>query len=208
MEKNNLITEQLNEKVYSVDSGNSKENITEILYYFFDEIIKRKQSSNGGLSAGLVVSGDRFAAKIGEDDGKSSHFCTSINLVRYLNDDDYFITSRGVGNISFYKEDLNTLFLTCIESRITAGDRELLMSFASNKGVLTEFQEDLLQSIVDVCKLLIDNGIIDDVCLGFRTGHIEYIVRNWNDDEYDKICAAINEERKRTALYNKVYGGK
>ena len=40
MEKNNLITEQLNEKVYSVDSGNSKENITEILYYFLTKLLK------------------------------------------------------------------------------------------------------------------------------------------------------------------------
>lgn len=210
MENNNLITDKLNEKVYSANSGDSKENITEILYYFLDELVKRKrkQSNIGGLSAGLVSSKDEFAAKVSENDGKSSHFLTSINLLKYLNGDDFYITERGVGNTSLYKDDLNKLFLSCIETRIMAGDRELLISFASNKEILSEFQEDILQSIVDSCKLLIDNEILDDVSLGFRTGQIDLRVSNWNGDEYKKMCDAINEERKRTALYNKVYGKK
>lgn len=210
MENNNLITDKLNEKVYSANSGDSKENITEILYYFLDELVKRKrkQSNIGGLSAGLVSSKDEFAAKVSENDGKSSHFLTSINLLKYLNGDDFYITERGVGNTSLYKDDLNKLFLSCIETRIMVGDRELLISFASNKEILSEFQEDILQSIVDSCKLLIDNEILDDVSLGFRTGQIDLRVSNWNGDEYKKMCDAINEERKRTALYNKVYGKK
>ena len=126
-----------------------------------------------------------------------------VNLVKYLNGDNFFITEKGVGNTSLYKNNLNDLFLSCIETRIMAGDRELLMSFASNKGVLSEFQEDLLQAIVDSCKLLIDNNILDDVSLGFRTGKIDLRVSNWNDEEYKKICEAIEEERRRTALYNK-----
>lgn len=207
MRANDVITEKLEEKIFSANSGNSKDNITEILYYFLDELVKRKrkQSNVGGLSAGLVCSKDHFAAKVNENDGKSSHFLTSVNLVKYLNGDNFFITEKGVGNTSLYKNNLNDLFLSCIETRIMAGDRELLMSFASNKGVLSEFQEDLLQAIVDSCKLLIDNNILDDVSLGFRTGKIDLRVSNWNDEEYKKICDAIEEERRRTALYNKVY---
>ena len=207
MRANDVITEKLEEKIFSANSGNSKDNITEILYYFLDELVKRKrkQSNVGGLSAGLVCSKDHFAAKVNENDGKSSHFLTSINLVKYLNGDNFFITEKGVGNTSLYKNNLNDLFLSCIETRIMAGDRELLMSFASNKGVLSEFQEDLLQAIVDSCKLLIDNNILDDVSLGFRTGKMDLRVSNWNDEEYKKICEAIEEERRRTALYNKVY---
>ena len=207
MRANDVITEKLEEKIFSANSGNSKDNITEILYYFLDELVKRKrkQSNVGGLSAGLVCSKDHFAAKVNENDGKSSHFLTSVNLVKYLNGDNFFITEKGVGNTSLYKNNLNDLFLSCIETRIMAGDRELLMSFASNKGVLSEFQEDLLQAIVDSCKLLIDNNILDDVSLGFRTGKIDLRVSNWNDEEYKKICEAIEEERRRTALYNKVY---
>lgn len=207
MRANDVITEKLEEKIFSANSGNSKDNITEILYYFLDELVKRKrkQSNVGGLSAGLVCSKDHFAAKVNENDGKSSHFLTSVNLVKYLNGDNFFITEKGVGNTSLYKNNLNDLFLSCIETRIMAGDRELLMSFASNKGVLSEFQEDLLQAIVDSCKLLIDNNILDDVSLGFRTGKMDLRVSNWNDEEYKKICDAIEEERRRTALYNKVY---
>ena len=207
MRANDVITEKLEEKIFSANSGNSKDNITEILYYFLDELVKRKrkQSNVGGLSAGLVCSKDHFAAKVNENDGKSSHFLTSVNLVKYLNGDNFFITEKGVGNTSLYKNNLNDLFLSCIETRIMAGDRELLMSFASNKGVLSEFQEDLLQAIVDSCKLLIDNNILDDVSLGFRTGKMDLRVSNWNDEEYKKICEAIEEERRRAALYNKVY---
>ena len=210
MKTKDLITEKMDEKIYSANSGDSKENITEILYCFLDELVKRKrkQSNIGGLSAGLVSSKDEFAAKVNENDGKSSHFLTSINLIKYLNGDDFYITERGVGNTALYKDDLNTLFLSCIETRIMAGDRELLISFASNKGVLSEFQEDLLQAIVDSCKLLIDNDILDDVSLGFRTGKIDFRVSSWDDDQYKNICEAIEEERRRTAVHNRVYGGK
>ena len=46
MENNNLITDKLNEKVYSANSGDSKENITEILYCFLDELVKRKRKQS------------------------------------------------------------------------------------------------------------------------------------------------------------------
>ena len=114
MRANDVITEKLEEKIFSANSGNSKYNITEILYYFLDELVKRKrkQSNVGGLSAGLVCSKDHFAAKVNENDGKSSHFLTSVNLVKYLNGDNFFITEKGVGNTSLYKNNLNDDFLT------------------------------------------------------------------------------------------------
>lgn len=67
---------------------------------------------------------------------------------------------------------------------------------------------NLQQAIVDSCKLLIDNDILDDVSLGFRTGKIDLRVSNWNDEQYKKISEAIEEERRRTTLHNRVYGGK
>ena len=84
MKTKDFITEKMDEKIYSANSGDSKENITEILYCFLDELVKRKrkQSNIGGLSAGLVSSKDEFAAKVNENDGKSSHFLTSINLIK------------------------------------------------------------------------------------------------------------------------------
>lgn len=67
---------------------------------------------------------------------------------------------------------------------------------------------NLQQAIVDSCKLLIDNDILDDESLGFRTGKIDLRVSNWNDEQYKKISEAIEEERRRTTLHNRVYGGK
>ena len=199
MELDNMITNKMNEKVYSADNSFTKENITEMIYYFFDEIVKRKRKSLsvGGLHAGLVASKDGFAAKVNEDDGKCSNFSTSINLVKYLNGEDFFITERALGTSKLYKKDLNELFLSCIDSRIVAGDRELLMSFISNKGELSEFQVDLLQAIADSCKLLVDNGILDDVNIGVRVGEIDLKIDKWDDEEYNRLCAAINSERKR-----------
>ena len=56
---------------------------------------------------------------------------------------------------------------------------------------------NLQQAIVDSCKLLIDNDILDDESLGFRTGKIDLRVSNWNDEQYKKISEAIEEERRR-----------
>ena len=75
METKDFITEKMDEKIYSANSGDSKENITEILYYFLDELVKRKrkQSNIGGLSAGLVSSKDEFAAKVRISDIAKEH---------------------------------------------------------------------------------------------------------------------------------------
>ena len=199
MELKDVITNEMKEKVYSTDSSISKEEITNILYYFFDEVVERKRRNvvEGGLLAGLVAAKDGFAAKINEGDGKCSHFSTSINLVKYLNGDDFFITDKGIGNTKLYRDALNELFIKCIESRIVAGDRELLMSFNSNKGALSEFQLDLLQSIADSCKLLIDNDILDDVNLGLRVGQIDLKIDKWDDEQYKLLTDAINTERSR-----------
>lgn len=64
MKTKEYITEKMDEKIYSANRGNSKENITEILYCFLDELVKRKrkQYNIGVLSAGLVSSKDEFAA--------------------------------------------------------------------------------------------------------------------------------------------------
>lgn len=205
MEMNNVITDKMDEKIYSANDTISKEDITHILYYFFDEVVKRKRRSlvEGGLHAGLVATKDGFAAKISEGDGKCSHFSTSINLVKFLKGDGFFITERGLGTTSLYKDALNDLFTSSIESRIVAGDRELLMSFVSNKGVLSEFQVDLLQSIADSCKLLIDNGILDDVSLGLRVGQTDLKIDNWDDKQYKLLCDTIDSERKRIPVTNR-----
>ena len=60
MKTKEYITEKMDEKIYSANRGNSKENITEILYCFLDEFVKRKrtQYNIGVLSAGLVSSKD------------------------------------------------------------------------------------------------------------------------------------------------------
>lgn len=45
METKDFITEKMDEKIYSANSGDSKENITEILYYFLDELVKEKENN-------------------------------------------------------------------------------------------------------------------------------------------------------------------
>ena len=199
MEMDNRVTEKMLEKVYSADDSFSKEDITHILYYFLDEVVKRKRKSlyEGGLHAGLVAAKNGFAAKINEGDGRCSHFSTSINLTKHIKGDNVYITERGLGNNSLYREDLNDLFTSCIEARIIAGDRDLLMSFVSNKNALSTFQVDLLQSIADSCKLLIDNDILDDISMGLRVGQMDIKIDRWNDDQYKLLCEAIDKERQR-----------
>lgn len=199
MENSNIIN-KMGEKIFSADNTISRDDITQILYYFFDEVVKRKRKKvyNGGLQAGLVVSKTSFAAKINENDGKNSHFSTSINLTKFLIDDDFYITEKGLGNTSLYRNAYNELFTSCIDSRIVAGDRELLMSFISNRGELSDFQVGLLRAIADSCKLLIDNGILDNVSIGVRVGNIDFKIDNWDDEHYKELCDKIDSEAKRT----------
>lgn len=196
--KDNFI-DKLNEKVYSARIGDSKEEIVQILYYFFDELVKRKRkkTSEGGLHAGLVIDQDSFGAKINEDDGKHSHLGTSINLVKYLNKDDYFITDKAIGNSKLYKDALNQLSTQSVESRIVAGDRKLVMTFVSNHNALTNFQLDILESIAFACKLLVDNAIYDDINIGFRVGKSELMISSWNEEAYRNILQLVEKERKR-----------
>ena len=192
-------TNKLNEQVYSAKVGDSKEDIIQILYYFFDELVKRKRKkiSEGGLHAGLVIEDDCFGAKINEGDGKHSHLGTSINLVKYLNGDDLFITDRAIGNSKLYKDALNQLYTQSIESRIVASDKKLLMTFVSNHNALTDFQLDILESVANTCKLLVDNEIYEDISIGFRVGNSELMINSWDEEQYENILKLVNKERKR-----------
>ena len=44
---NNMITNKTNEKIFSADNTFSNEQITQFLYYFFDEVVKRKNEKTG-----------------------------------------------------------------------------------------------------------------------------------------------------------------
>ena len=43
MDNNSMITNKMNEKIFNADNTFSNEQITQFLYYFFDEVVKRKR---------------------------------------------------------------------------------------------------------------------------------------------------------------------
>ncbi len=194
------ITKELEETIYCIRDNDSEDEKKKVLNSFFDEIVKRRRSDvfSGGLQAGLVIGNDACAAKVNENDGYGSHMGTSVNLVRYLNDEGVYITEEGIGYPALYREDLKQLNTEdYIGSQILDGNSKLMMSFISNYEKLTPFQIKTIRSIVDIFKELKDSGIYDDINVGIKIGKSEVEFDKWDENRYDLLRDTIEKEEER-----------
>lgn len=194
------ITKKLEETIYCMRDNDSDEEKKSVLNSFFDEIVRRRRSNvfSGGLQAGLVISNDACAAKVSEDDGFGSHVSTSVNLVRYLNNDGVYVTEKGIGYPVLYRDDLKQLNTEdYVDSKIIDSSKRLMMSFISNYDRLSLFQIQSIKSIIDIFKELKDTGVYDDINVGLKIGKSEIDFDVWDDERYDLLCDTIKQEEER-----------
>lgn len=185
---------KLSEKVYSVSSMNSIEEIDYVIRNFFDEILSRKRNDpyEEGLQASGVIGFDKAAIKINERNGNATHAHTYETLAQYLNGDNRFSTEESIGKNIFSKRNIPTSWLNVenngIGIRLLIGEEQLTMIFSSKLSIFSDFQLDFVSSLLKYTKLHLERHDWKISAINFVTPNINVI-----SEEYPSEIEAIDD---------------
>ena len=159
------------EKFYYVSLDMPNENINNILTSFFMELVERRKDDpfEGGLQASIVIMPDKATFKVCEDDGKAPHMQTMINSIKYMNNDNNYLTREGISYFALYSKELSQLSEECVEIRVLDGKKELMLAIVSNRDIKSLFQVSLLEKIFAICSSFLENKIYKDIVIGLST---------------------------------------
>ena len=186
----------LSEKIYHVYDYN--DNMQKELDAFFKELVARRRydSEEDGIQACMVIFPDKFAAKIAENDGLSSHFVTSINLVEFLNKKNKYLSNSGAGYFQLSIEERRILY-EAIQLRIIDNPDELMIAITSSVDIKSTFQLKVLKNIVLQCKFLMDNNVYKNVAIGLNTPSIHIDFEDWNVGRENLFLDDIEETERK-----------
>ncbi|MEE3342919.1 MAG: hypothetical protein VZS44_02395 [Bacilli bacterium] len=189
---------ELKEKIYHANNSQDELKIHTELEKFFSELISRKRydSEEEGLQACMVVFPDKFAAKIAEGDGLSSHFVTSINLVEYLNDKGKYLSNTGSGYYGLSKEERRELY-NSLQFRIIDNPDELTIAITSSVDISSSFQFDVLKDIILLCNKYINNNEYKNISIGLSTPSINIDFDDWSALREQLFIDTIDKSRSR-----------
>lgn len=192
--ENSKFTNIQEEKIYACYDIENNEKIDEKISLFFSELLERKRDIpfEGGLQAGIVLLSDCCAMKVCENDGIAPHLNTFVNLIKYLNNDDKYISLNGIGHFNLYRDELNQLNKDAIQIRILDGMNDLMLAIITRLSELTEYQTEILKKILLSCKTLKDNKKYDQVLVGFSNGTYKNEVEDLDDKHYESVLSTIN----------------
>ena len=107
-----LFTNKLQEKIYYGNSTYSTEEIIKEINNFLNEVVRRRRNEEEeeeGLQSVFVIGKEEFEAKITENDGSGSHQNSLINIIKYFNHDNKYISLEGTEYPIIYKPEDNQL---------------------------------------------------------------------------------------------------
>ena len=166
--KNKFFTDKLEEKIYYSNSTDSIEEIQKVLNSFINEVIKRRRNDEAeeGLQAVLIIGKEEFGAKITENNGSGSHQNSSINIIKYFNYDNNYISLEGTKYNNLYTEEYNELCFKTIQITIQSSEKKLkfIINSIFNKYIeLSEFQDIMIKIFSNVIEELKQNNIYQTI---------------------------------------------
>ena len=189
---------KLSENIYYANKSQDNIKIHNELEKFFSELISRKRydSEEGGIQACMVLFPDKFAAKIAENDGLSSHFVTNINLVEYLNDKGKYLSNSGSGYFGLSKEERRELY-NSLQFRIIDNPDELTIAITSSVDLSSSFQFDVLKDIILLCNKYINNNEYKNISIGLSTPSINIDFEDWSVFREQLFIDTVDKSRSR-----------
>lgn len=163
-----LFTNKLQEKIYYGNYTNSKEEIQKVLKGFLNEVIKRRRNDEEeeGLQAVFIIGKEEFGAKITENDGSGSHQNSSINIIKYFNHDNNYISLEGTGYPNIFKKEYDELCFETIQITILSAENiiKFIINSIFNKYIeLSEFQDIMIKIFSNVVEELKQNNIYQTI---------------------------------------------
>lgn len=166
--ENNLYTDKLEEKIYYGNSTYSTEEIQKVLNDFINEVIKRRRNDEEeeGLQAVFIIGKEEFGAKITENDGSGSHQNSSINIIKYFNHDNNYISLEGTGYPNIFKKEYDELCFETIQITILSAENKIkfIINSIFNQYIeLSEFQDIMIKIFSNVVEELKQNNIYQTI---------------------------------------------
>lgn len=194
---------QLTEKIYFLDNSYDEQTNKNMLINFFQEYISRKKgdSFQEGLHAGIVIAKDRWAAKINENDGQACHEHTNMNLIRFLNGSNYFLTEQEAAKKLLSKAEINQITKDLIHISLLSKEDKCRVLMFSYNNTHSNFQITIMKEILNICKEIKKN-YQNNLEIGFfnRDGTIEVeeLTKNHEMEIINYISQYENKEENRT----------
>ena len=198
METPDIFNYKLQEKIYNCTSSDDDEILKEQIALFSKELIKRRKyiPSEGGLQAVMLISEDKFGAKINENNGEGTHHHSFINTIKFLNGDTNYVTPEGSARIYFIKKEYYQCFNECINIRIIDNDEKIDFIITSKCKKTSAFQNKVLKTLLDYWSSIKIAGIYKKIDVGMYLPEVEMeSCLDW-DNKYQEILSEVTEKSK------------
>ena len=184
----------MKEKIYYFDNLTSMEEIERTLITFIGNLIARKRKTmyDGAAYKGVILNlPDKCALKVTEHDGIDSHHHSEINLLRYLNGEEDFLSTDDMVNPFLYSRDSRTIRDEALAIRFSSALDGLLFE-ADIPSNYNEFQLTNLILIMKLIKETKDKNHYDKLEISMKTPIGKIYYTDLGKEEYDQIIDVIN----------------
>lgn len=202
MNKNQLYTNKLIEKIYSSNSQQSREEAREQIQNFLAELHdrRRKDPYEGGLQAEMLVMPESFAAKVNENDGYDFHKITGVNLLRFIKNEDKYYSKEAIKEFGLLYKEANEILNNGVEIRILDGKNTINFAIMSNKGIKSQFQIDTLKTLINNLKELQSKRKYTHVKVGIIVSTTMVDSADIKDQMYKKLMTILENEKNNLVV--------
>ncbi|MBR0351027.1 MAG: hypothetical protein IJH76_04340 [Clostridia bacterium] len=196
MNKNQLYTNKLIEKVYYSNSKEKDEKAKEQIQKFLTELHERRREDpyEGGLQAEMVVMPEAFAAKVNENNGYDYHKITGVNLLRYIKKEDKYYSKEAIKHYGLLYNEANDILNNGVEIRILDGKNAIIVAIVSNKGIKSQYQIDTLKILIDNLKESQSKRLYTHVKVGLCTMNGTVECEDIKEQTYNKLINSLENE--------------
>ena len=147
--------------------------IDEQIETFFNELIKRKRFDpmEEGLQACGVITPNKAAFKVTEEDGKEPHMYAEVNLINYnITGECDDTIDRSHFNYFNYARGLGEKIRNYLKLRITDSDR-LVLAFTCY-DIINTYQLKIIKKFVELAKKALKNKDYEEIEIGVSAKNI------------------------------------
>ncbi len=196
--------DELKEKIYDFDETVSIDEIKRGLMPFFDDICSRKRGTlfYDDFRSLILVLPNRCLAKACERRGLASHNHSSVNLIRYANNDFSYFSEEDEKSPFTYFHEKNAL-RNCLRLRLSASKDKLLLDVEIGDNS-NEFQLKVLKIAIKYIKLIKEKDFFQEVEVNIWTYRGRSIYSSKRDeeelifnDDFDNKIIEISQQSKK-----------
>ena len=200
LDKNAFLIDKLEEKIYFGTDKNHQEELKAKLNEFLSVLISRRRDDpiEEGLQAEMIIMPETFAAKVNEKDGLSTHLITKVNLLRFIKHKNTFYIDKAGGYNAIIHDEIEQLTRDGIDIRILDGETEAIFAINSIRKCLSDFQINILKTLITLLKEIQQDNIYSSVEVGLDTANSKVDIDNINEEKYQELITALEDEREKT----------